>query len=70
MVDVRYDVLGAMFSNVVLHPQDDMKQLGFTVVRSEPVPIADCWIFRVEDYDFPIPDYIKEIYGTFSGFED
>ena len=46
----RYDVIGADIKcHIHEHPQKQMKNLGFTVIKAEPVPMADCWWFRVED---------------------
>ncbi len=43
------------------HPQKQMSNLGFHVIDSEPFPIGDCWIFRV-DNDIPeVPKYLTEI---------
>jgi len=43
------------------HPQTQMKNLGFHVIKSEPVPIADCWWFRVDNEIYNIPPYLTDI---------
>ena len=62
----RYDLICADLEyHVDKHPQVQMKELGFNVIRSEPVPIADCWWFRV-DNEIPIPPkYLRELPDTF-----
>lgn len=37
-----------------------MKKLGFNVVKSESIPIADCWIFEVNNDIDNIPEYLVE----------
>lgn len=66
----RYDMIGASIEyGVRKHPQQDMIDLGFTVEKSEPVPIADSWWFRVKnEIDF-VPSYLTEL-GTDFKFSD
>lgn len=47
------------------HPQDQMKELGFNVVKCEPVSIADCWWFRTTNEITPLPPYIKRMKDDF-----
>lgn len=66
MKNYRYDMIDAAVKyGVTIHPQAEMAKLGFKVIKSEPVPIADCWWFRVEnDIDF-VPGYITEMRPDF-----
>lgn len=62
MKSYRYDLIGADLNfGVKEHPQIQMKKLGFNVVKAEPVPIADCWIFIVENDIKNVPEYLKDI---------
>jgi hypothetical protein len=54
----KYDIIGAYYSGVHEHPQKQMKNLGYNVVKAEPVPIADCWWFRVDNEIENVPDYL------------
>ena len=47
------------------HPQRQMKKLGFHVIKSEPVPIGDCWWFRVDNKINDIPPYLFELNDNF-----
>ena len=50
MKNLMYNLITADLDyGVKLHPQIDMKQLGYEVIKSEPVPIGDCWWFRVKN---------------------
>ncbi len=62
----RYDLINAGIKyHVNKHPQEDMWEHGFVLLKSEPIPIGDCWIFEVDDKDknYPkeIPLYLHEI---------
>ena len=65
MKHYRYDLIGAHYAGVKEHPQIDMKNLGYKVVKSEPVSIADCWWFRVENEIKNTPDYLDEMKHDF-----
>ena len=59
MKHYRYDIIGAdLDAGIKEHPQSQMKNLGFKLIKSEPVPIADCWWFRVENEIENIPSYL------------
>lgn len=59
MKNYRYDIIGASYYHgVVNHPQVQMKTLGYEVIKSEPVTIADCWWFRVNNEIENTPDYL------------
>lgn len=62
MVNLRYDLwqAGVEFG-VKMHPQLDMARLGYKIIKSEPVPLADCWWFRVEEDIASRPGYIDEL---------
>lgn len=53
---------GLEYPEVREHPQKQMKKLGFNVVKSEPIPIADCWIFEVDNDIENIPEYLVEVH--------
>ena len=66
MKNYRYDMIGAFLEhNIQMHPQEDMKRLGFKLLKSEPVSIADCWWFRVENEIENVPDYLDELSEDF-----
>lgn len=59
MKNYRYDIIGAdLDAGVREHPQAQMKKLGYKLIKSEPVPIADCWLFRVENEIENTPSYL------------
>lgn len=58
MKNYRYDMIGAYYDGVKEHPQVQMKNLGYKVIESEPVPIGDCWWFRVENSIKNTPSYL------------
>ncbi|GAA6313814.1 hypothetical protein F290043J8_18400 [Mediterraneibacter gnavus] len=63
MKKYRYDIICAdMICGVKEHPQKQMKKLGFNIVESEPIPIADCWIFGVNNDIENVPEYLAEVY--------
>lgn len=66
MKNYRYDLISASVDySIDVHPQVDMKRLGFKVVKSEPVPIADCWWFRAENIPDNLPGYLHEMSDDF-----
>ena len=65
MKNYRYDMIGAYINGVKEHPQEHMKNLGYEVVKSESVSIADCWWFRVEDKIKNTPIYLYEMMDDF-----
>lgn len=66
MKNLRYDVIGADIDyGVKLHPQNDMMRLGYNVIKSEPVPIGDCWWFRVENDIENRPGYLHDLKDDF-----
>lgn len=66
MKNYRYCLVTADLDfSIKNHPQEQMKKLGFNVIQSEPVPIADCWWFRTENSIKPLPDYITEMSDNF-----
>lgn len=57
----RYDIWGAHTdSNVNVHPQVDMENLGIRYVKAEPCALADCWfVYTEEPLDIDnLPGYI------------
>lgn len=58
MKNYRYDLIDAYYSGIKEHPQEQMKKLGYEIIKSEPVPIGDCWWFRVKDKIKKTPRYL------------
>lgn len=58
MIELRFDLITAYNCEVKEHPQKVMKELGYDLIKSEPVPIGDCWIFTVEKVIEPLPKYL------------
>ena len=65
MKHYRYSVIGADMDGVTEHPQEQMRNLGAKVIKSEPVMIADCWWFRTENEINPLPNYLYEMDDDF-----
>lgn len=65
MQHYRYDVQLAFDSGVSEHPQKQMKKLGYDVIKSEPVSIADCWWFRVKSRITDTPCYLTPMDNDF-----
>ena len=61
MKNYRYDVIGAYMKGIKDHPQEQMKKLGYEVIKSEPVIIADCWWFRVKNKFRIKPSYLRDM---------
>lgn len=62
MKKYRYDIICAdLVYGVKEHPEKQMKKLGFNVIESEPIPIADCWIFEVSNDIENVPEYLVEV---------
>lgn len=61
----RYDLIGASLAGESRHPQQVVKDLGLKIVYGEPVPIADCWMFRfAEPFDAVLPSFIEPVRET------
>ncbi len=66
MIDLRYDIIGADLDyGVRQHPQLQMKDLGLSVVKSEPCTIADCWFFRITNDSGKLPGYLTVLSDGF-----
>lgn len=61
----RYDIIGAAYDGVKVHPQINWRNLGFYEIRCEPVSIADCWWLRCDEYPDELPSYITEMSDDF-----
>ena len=59
-----YDVIGADECGVKLHPQEQMKKLGYELIDSIPHMIADCWWFTVDRFIEPLPEYLSKMKYT------
>ncbi|OWP84212.1 hypothetical protein BWK59_06370 [Flavobacterium davisii] len=57
-IALRYDLIEAYNAGIKIHPQLQMKELGYTVLDFEGVPIADCAIIKVERIITPLPKYL------------
>lgn len=58
----RYSIIDAdLLFGIKEYPEKQMETIGFHVVKAEAVPVADCWLFRV-DNDIPVvPDYLYRL---------
>ena len=58
--NLHYDLISADLDyDVHEHPQQVVRELGLHVVKAEPFPIGDCWIFRVDNADaVELPGFI------------
>lgn len=63
-IDVKYCFRTAIEMGVGGNPQRNVEALadtyGFKILKSQPITVADCWIFRLYG-ELPInmPEYIK-----------
>lgn len=58
----KYDLIDSDIKyGVKKHPQEQMKELGFIVVKSQPFTIGDCWIFETTNKPKNLPGYLREI---------
>ena len=61
----RYDLISASLAGEPRHPQQVVKDLGLKIVYGEPVPIADCWMFRFkEPFTVAMPSFIEPVKET------
>lgn len=61
----RYDLISASLAGEKRHPQQVVKDLGLKIVYGEPVPIADCWMFRfAEPFSATLPPFIEPVRET------
>ena len=61
-----YSVIDADLSyHITTHPTQQMRNLGFHVVKSEPFIIGDCWWFRTDNQVDNLPAYIKRLADDF-----
>lgn len=65
MKNYRYDIWTAYEHGIKHHPQVQMNVLGYKVLKAEPVPIADCWWFRVENKIKNTPNYLYPMRDDF-----
>jgi hypothetical protein len=65
MKHYRYDMYGAFRNGINEHPQKQMKNLGCNVVKAEPVTVADCWWFRVDNDIENVPEYLYSMSDDF-----
>jgi hypothetical protein len=61
VIQVRYDMIGVFQAGIKMHPQEHMKQMGYKLLGSEPIPIGDCWIFDVESIIEPLSEFLTII---------
>lgn len=68
---VRYDMIGAAIEyHIKDHPQTNMKKMGYKVTNCEPITIADCWIFEVEELIKPLAPYLHVIKSDYFSKEE
>lgn len=66
MKHYRYDIIGAYLDyHIQERPQEQMKNLGLKVIKSEPFPIGDCWWFRTENELSNLPGYLSKMPDDF-----
>ncbi len=63
---LKYDLIAAYKIGKTEHPQKVMKELGYNILKSEPVPIADCIFYEVENIIEPLPEYLEKSNFKFS----
>lgn len=61
MKNYRYDLISACHQGIEEHPQRQMKNLGFEVVKFECFSFADCWMFRTTNEIENIPVYLTKL---------
>lgn len=62
MIQLNYDMWSAAVQHgIKLHPQEQMRKLGFKVIHCVPQSMADCWWFTVKEFDFELPAYLSEM---------
>lgn len=59
MIVIRYDLRTANDNGVTVHPQKQMKLLGYNVMAFEGFPIADCVFMGVDKIIEPLPPYLE-----------
>lgn len=63
---VRYELNGATVAGISLHPDKDMRRLGYNVTKFEGHPIGDCIFMEIECVDplnknRPLPEYVVPV---------
>ena len=61
---LRYDLISADNCGIRLHPQEQMKHLGYKLIDSIPQSISDCWWFTVDKLIEPLPEYLQKMKYT------
>lgn len=62
----KYDIMAAgLVYGIEVHPQLQIENLGFHIVKAEPCPIADSWFFRTDSFVQNIPNYVEELPDDF-----
>jgi hypothetical protein len=58
---IKYDMNYGMNHKdfIPVHPQQQLKNDGMKEIQSEPVTIADCWFFEVEELADPLPPWYQ-----------
>ena len=44
-MNIHYDMIGAYFEGIRMHPQEVVKELGVTYRESESFMLSDSWVF-------------------------
>lgn len=57
---IKYDLIGAFKSGIRNHPQADVEERGFVVIKYEGCSIGDCIYMEVKNTgQIKVPEYIK-----------
>lgn len=57
---VRYNCMTADYAGIKVHPETQMRKLGFKLIAAVPQSLCDEWWFTVEDNSIELPEYIRE----------
>ncbi len=57
---IRYSLRLAFIAGEKRHPQVVMDGLNIKCLESIPYPMADCWVFKVENIPENIPKFMRK----------
>lgn len=60
-----YDIRSAYEEGVRVHPQEQMKNLGYECLDAAPQSLYDGWWFTVKDFIEPLPSYLTKMEYNF-----
>lgn len=58
---LRFDMRTAQEMGFTNPVKEIMKELGFTILKYEGVPMADCVMFEVEETDVSLPEFLTPV---------